>query len=351
MTCNFGGIMLTDAEVYLESEEEFLTLPLSSSTSSVYVIWDLPQWFFWYLPFKCNKCGQISLFQGEIEIGESHQREMGSQVIYGGSDTFYCEKCDNEITVEVSVDNYAHGWDVEIGTNEATPMLIEGLENFLEGLHDKSCKLKELEVQKTDLESRLQVLVEHAIKTRGYVLIVEGDDDEEVWGQLIRNFGIDSSRVNIAKYGDGGLNSAIKAAKFFRGRILKSTPHKLIIDSDNERKKVIQELKKHGIKPVDCHILRRKEIESYLMDSHAIAQILNVSKSIIDYNMKEFGCSGKEELNKIFKKHTGKKATPSLKGVLARALNPIPAELKKILEEINIQTTKMDRAIEDNEDY
>lgn len=338
-------------EIYLEHEDDFLKLPLHSSTSTGYPIMPLPSWFTWWAPFQCEKCGQITIIEGEIEAFQSLDRQMGTETLYGRTEDYICQKCENTITIDVTVSHYTYCWDCEVEVEGATPVFVDFLEDYIKKLHKQKVEFKQLKSEKADLESRFKTLLEHVKKTGGYVLIVEGKDEKQIWSQFARRTGIDVSRLNIAMYGKGGLDEAIKLAKQFKGLVLKSIPHKLVIDSDNEKKEKIEKLRRNEINQSNYHILEKKEIESYLMDAQAISQVLSVSKSVIEKDLKTFGMAGKEQLDALFKKHSGTKATSSVKGLIARAIRELPFEITEILREIEKKSTMIDEAIEKDEEF
>jgi 5S rRNA maturation endonuclease (ribonuclease M5) len=284
-----------------------------------------------------------------MECFDVKPREMGSETFYGSTDVLCCPNCDNEITFETFVNHYASSWFCEFECDRAELVQVNGLLDLLEELGSCNSELKKLKSESGDLQRRLELLVEKAQKTNGYILIVEGDDDEEVWNRLLLREGVDVARVNIAKYGDGGLDSAIKAAKYFKGRILKTIPHKLIVDSDNRGDERRIRLKKAGIR--NFHILSKKEIESYLLEPKALSQILNADLRTIRQELHKTRKHGKEELDRLFMQIMGKKATPSAKALIAGALEKVPPEMDRIIREIKAAIYELDKILQESEDY
>lgn len=339
-------------EIYLHYEDFILILHDDDTVGRT--LYDFPEYFLWTAPFRCDKCKALLILNGEMEHYQSIPRAMGNEMNYGGTDVFECP-CGNEIEIETLVNYYATSWFCDFDCNGATLTRIHFLWDIIHDLHNAKIKVRVLSNEKKFLDYRLKTLVDHALKTRGYVLIVEGNDDEEIWNQFLRRnwnyYGnIDISRINIAKYGSGGIDAAIKATKYFKGRVLKAIPHKLILDSDNKKDEKIKLLKKNGIAPSKYHILDLKEIESYLFEAQAISKIITVDKKRIDEDLNNFKPIGKEQLDAIFKKHLGRNASSSEKGLIARALKELPLEIKTIIKEIIVETTKLDDVIYDTND-
>lgn len=169
---------------------------------------------------------------------------------------------------------------------------------------------------------------------------VEGRDDSAIWTQLLTRSRIDTDRVDIVTYGEGGKSEAVKAAKIFRSKLLKNIPHKVIIDSDSDYEKTTNELRNAGVADSDSHVLRKKEIESYLLDSEAIAIVLNDKAARVSVIMKSLKGEGKEKLERLFRALNGPPLDASVKGLIARALPSVPAELMGVVDEVRLSLSR-----------
>ncbi len=335
-------------EIYLQHKSLFFRV-IQSETIGM-TVYDLPDLLKWIAAYRCNKCTQIAIFEGEAECFDHQQREMGFETFYGSTDILYCPNCDEEITFESFISYYAMSWFCEFECDNAELVQINQLRLYLKALHESKMELRKLQSKEKDILRRLELLAEHAKKMNGYILIVEGDDDLEVWNRLLMTKNVDLTKIDIAKYGEGGMDAAIKAAKFFKGKVLKTIPHKLIIDSDNMGDEIKNKLRKSGIK--SYHILEKKEIESYLIEPKALSQILNIDMKTIDEELNNIGANpGKEQLDHIFRTFTGKKATSSAKGLVAGALEKTPIEIDEIINNIKLEIVKNAPIIREYENY
>lgn len=329
-------------EIYIFDDELFFALDPEESIGCS--ISERPEYFTWISAYKCQSCGRIMILSGDAALVETEEREMGLEYFYHGDDTLDCPQCKKEIMVEIEFSEYAMGWICDESNSGVDGITIDGLDGLAEKYFNSEKALREkeaLEGVKSMLRDRLEELVELVEKKRMYVLIVEGKDDRAIWEQFILKKGIPLDCIDIPVYGEGGMNEAVKLASLFRGKKLRMVPHKVILDSDSDIKSATKKLQEKGIDKSDYYILKEKEIESYLIDTEAIARVLTVEiGELIAFNKKLSGAIGKERLEKIVKHFTGRPPDSQLKGLVARALKEIPEEIMNILEEIRSSLIK-----------
>lgn len=339
--------------IYIFDDENFLVLDPEESVG--YSVPDKPHFFTWVSAYKCQKCGQIMILSGDAELVGTDEREMGKEYFYHDENYLDCPQCKQKIAIEIGFSEYATGWFCEEDNSGIDEIGIDGLEWLAEEYFNSIKALREKEALEgvgSRLTHQLKELVEIVEKKRMYVLIVEGKDDRAIWEQFLLKEGIPLDLVDIPVYGEGGLNEAVKLATVFRLKRLKMVPHKLMLDSDNDIKSTIEKLEKNGIEKSDYHILKEKEIESYIIDEDAIARVVSVNvEEIRAFNEKLKGAIGKERLEKIVAHFTGHPPNSQAKGLIARALQKIPQEIMSILEEIRASLMKEEASQFFAEDY
>jgi len=328
------GKIIENSEVHLFHENDFLSLEMGLNYTQWHVVEELPDFFTSVSAHRCKKCDQTLIVIGEASFEETDQREMGPEYYYYIHQDLTCPKCGQDAEVGIQITYYAHCWDIDSDNIGVEDVWIEGLD----WLAEKYWELERISAEKETLTRKLERQAEEALRlserSNFYVLIVEGKDDVAVWEQFLSNREIPLDNVQIEKYGEGGLNEAIKAAKLFSGKKLKLIPHKLILDSDNDPKSVLKTLKENGIKKEHFHILERKEIDSYLLDEQAISDVLSIKKEDLEDFTKNLKLKGKARLEAIFQQFMGHPPDPQTKGLIVRAMKKIPDEIMSIIWEI-----------------
>ena len=142
------------------------------------------------------------------------------------------------------------------------------------------------------------------------------------------------------------MDEAIKACTLLDKPVLKDIPKKLILDSDNNRDETEKKLKKYGIGKENYHILEKKEIDSYLIDSKALSTVSGLDEKYVEDLIEKHKITSKGGLENMFFKELGIKATSEIKGLIARNLPDTPEEFKAICEEIKNTLAERDMLLE-----
>jgi hypothetical protein len=348
-------------QAFLHSGKDFLVLNTKDSLG--YPTEEIGESFDWVSAYKCTNCGSVFLFSGTAELSEiDNERQMGPEKYYSDTEFFNCSKCNQKISIDVFFNEYATCWIFVEEISGVEGENIEGLEDLLEEYYKFKLASKEkgkLENRKKELENTVNNLLEliesHELRNRIYVLIVEGDDDRAIWEQFLRREEVPLECIDIVRLGKGGKSEAIKLAETFRANKLRLIPHKLVIDSDNNLEGILQELKAANLNPDSYHVLKEKEIESYLLEAEAIAKVINEKPEAIRIFLTRLkGGSGKETLDKVFLEYVGHKPDSLAKGLIAKALKKTPYEFKSIIEELeqvlSRNKDKINRINEDQEE-
>jgi hypothetical protein len=271
-------------EVYLFWDEDFLTLELGLDHTVWYAVEDPPDFFTSVSAHQCQKCGQVQIVTSEADLDHSEQREMGPEYWYYIHEDLTCPRCGEQSIIDIIVTYYAFCWDIDSDNLGVKDVWIEGLDWLAQKYAELETTSAEKETLTLSLKNQAEEMLKRFNESKMYVLMVEGRDDIFVWEQFLKKHTIQADSVDIMKYGDGGLNEAMKGAEFFTGRKMGRIPHKLILDSDNDPDSILKALKKNGINKKHFHILKEKEIESYLLDYRAISTVLSIDlKEVEDF--------------------------------------------------------------------
>lgn len=124
----------------------------------------------------------------------------------------------------------------------------------------------------------------------------------------------------------------------FLKRLRVEIPCLVILDSDRNPDVKLQELGKLGISKDYAFILKEKEIEVYLLDTNALAQILSVKPEGVAKTLTEIHGDAKRKLETVFKIYGLGAPDSSAKALLARALTVIPDEIHALAERVRTMT-------------
>ena len=167
-----------------------------------------------------------------------------------------------------------------------------------------------------------------------FLLIVEGRDDTKIWPKFLERESVDPNRVWVVGSGEpaGGDTKAIEAGKFIkRARI--SIPFKIVLDSDNEKEKKEEKLKREGFQQNEYHVLSKKEIEDYPLDSKVISGITGKSEKEVNEVITNTSGAGKEKLDKVFENLNLTKPNANVKELLATQVD-MPEEISLLINGI-----------------
>ena len=319
--------------VYIMQNDVMITISENDSIS--YGVEDLSNNWNCLIPFKCLTCNGIGILKTIIECTEVVNRNQGIERYYTATEIIYCRQCEQEISMDILITHYVSNWFCEIDCSDAILVWIDGFYWICKQLTQLKLEISNFEHRKITHLHHIKKLVEE--NHSSLILLVEGRDDVAIWKQLLIKEDVNLTKISIEKYGHGGIEEAIKAAKFFRTPGLKSIPHKLILDSDGNPSELTTRLtRKEKLDRKSFHILEQKEIESYLIEPRVIAKILNKEINEVEACIAELkGSNGKEKLEKIFKIFHGPKVTREIKEMIVIHLLDTPLEIRKILHEID----------------
>ena len=129
--------------IFIHFNDHFFSLEKNSTTGQVLGIDKFPRFLFRITPIRCNECCHYILIEGETEAFDVHEREMGPETYWGGTNEISYGNCDRTITITTTFWHYAWSWFCEFGVENAEIILVEYLERFLEEWHKLKTKRSE----------------------------------------------------------------------------------------------------------------------------------------------------------------------------------------------------------------
>lgn len=302
---------------------------------------------------KCATCGSAFILLGGLEDVLHEERQMGHEIYYSYNSDFNCEECDAKHELEFDLTVYANGWEWQVTRRDSFTFLqIDGLEDvlgFLQRLLSTRNKMERLESRVTSLKFDRELLLKRLEEKPAFFLVLEGKDDLAVWEQLLRSKGAFVEQLAMMRYGDGGVDEAIKLMNVLHTKAMKGVPKFLVVDSDGDKPGQTKKLRDKGIKKGEFHVLTEKEIESYLIDPNPISKVLDITEEQAKKVIADSPGVGKEKLEAIFQRANLPKPDDQMKGLLARMLKPIPKELDDLIDTIAAKTPSVPSYLDEEE--
>lgn len=301
------------------------------------------------LPIKCKNCGHISLKVSSLEhVSTNNNRQMGPELFYTANlEETECTSCGNQINIMVDISTYAGSWSVDDYTFDGCDLIfIEALERTLDNFSAKAVKayrlLEDLYEERAYLKEEVKSLQELAEKKihLNYILVVEGPDDVDIWTGLLLNKSLDpqARKIHIIRGArKGGRSEAIAAFDTVK-RLPVHCKKKLVVDSDNDEERAHLEIKNANFTDNEYYVLSVKEMETHLLNAHAISLVTGVDEKLIIEKMQTMSRRGKEGLEQLFLSLGLGKISAQTKLLIAKRLPSIPSELERILDEIRRET-------------
>lgn len=176
-----------------------------------------------------------------------------------------------------------------------------------------------------------------------FILVVE--DNIKLWKRFIERSNLFSNpeEIEIIKGGkedeNGGWTEAIKTGvllKLLNNIGILSLPFMIVLDSDKKKSEKEEKLQKSGFSRGEYHVLSKKEIEDYLLDTLAISKITGGSEDKVSAAIKKSKGGGKEKLKNVFRNLdlNELKVTEDVKVLLVENMGEIPGEISSILNEV-----------------
>ncbi len=276
---------------------------------------------------KCEKCGTAHLlFDSAVEQTEAHERGMGSKRYYVADCWSYCDHCKVDLHIEASYSVYAFEWVFFDYTSDGCePVDLVGLDQLV----------KEMPEPHPSWDEEVNQWVK---EPKGFAMFTEGEDDKLVIGEFLKKlYKVDDlSIVGVHVFTGikgGGKEEVVASARYVTDVIRKagdSIPYTVVLDGDASSwaSSLRGDIARH------LFILSEKEVESYLLDSRAIAKALAVEESRVAELLKNNTTRGKEDLEYALR-GLGLRPTSQVKQLIARHKENVPkdfAELKKIVD-------------------
>jgi len=316
--------------VYVLLADDYVGLPADESVFHYCELFDLEAAV---VAVKCETCGATSLLWGDCpEQTEVHEREMGPERYFAASCWGRCDNCDKEMSADLQFSVYAWSWvfiDADCENCEMTS--LSGLRLIVKELTKSWAKLRSGEDESAD-EREIE---EWAQKPSGCAVFVEGEDDRSVISEFLRRQ-VEGELFDLSIHlfrglGGGGRELAVNSAKYvseIAKRVGSPIPYIIVLDGDASNWAKTQ-------KEIDASrvfVLSRKEIDSFLLESRAIAEVCGVTDEKVR-DLLGAKRQGKEELESILRKFNVR-PTPEVKQLIARHLTVVPDDFVRLMREI-----------------
>jgi len=164
------------------------------------------------------------------------------------------------------------------------------------------------------------------------LLIVEGPDDLEIWNVWLKSTGLAESGVVSVRGGEDSGDPVDLALhlRHLKNAGIRSGPSLLVVDSDGDQAAKEKSLVGKGLDKSDFHVLAKKEIEDYLLDANAIADLFGADPASVANEIKN-ARPGKEGLNAVVRKFSSfSSADKQVKAMIASRVEPHNDLLKVI---------------------
>ncbi|NJD54103.1 MAG: hypothetical protein FIB07_14705 [Candidatus Methanoperedens sp.] len=176
-------------------------------------------------------------------------------------------------------------------------------------------------------------------KNPSFIFLIEGKDDFEIWMQFFIKNGMNIQKQKIITCGTengGGFEKLVETGKFLKKTRI-PIPFMIVADSDNIKEEKEKKLKK-DFSSEQFHILLKKEIEDYLIESEAISKLTNKAIEDVEVAIKNSKGNGKEKLDSIFLKLGMSKPVSQTKALLVNHMKQIPEEILQIMSKVDGRT-------------
>lgn len=173
-----------------------------------------------------------------------------------------------------------------------------------------------------------------AVRTARKILIVEGRDDLMVWEVFSRKYQMETGFAIIQGGNDEGAIRQAKLFVLFRALGMMESLQLLILDSDGRREERIARLHNEGFGNHEFHVMREKELESYLLDSEAIAAVTNRRSDVVESAISQSNGTGKQKIKNVFR-HLDSPLSSEVKRLIAEHMNSLPLEIDDVLQKFS----------------
>jgi len=271
---------------------------------------------------KCNSPNVILSLDG-AEVVETEPREMGMEHYFICEYWGNCENCAAEIRIKYEFNEYAFGWCyIEAEEQEnCEPYFVDGLKSVAERIAKLLDKPSEEEASWED--------VIRGEKTKCRVL-VEGRDNYSVLKEFFGKTNLTDDDLIIV--GVEGIDELTKRIKELR---IMEVPFPLVFvaDSDSNRDKRIETLKKAGAQQEEIYVWPKINIDAYLMEPRALAGLLRISEEEIrEFCHLNQEMNPKELLNALFKEYGLREPNSDVKRLIVRQMDKVPDDVQTLSE-------------------
>lgn len=283
-------------------------------------------------PCICTKCSTPNvLFSLEGSyIVEVELRQMGAESYFICEAFGKCSNCESPLHAEFLFSEYAHS---------VTFINVEEQDNcepyFVGNLKFVAEQFALLLTKQSERDEELDLLIDKT-KSSCCRILVEGKDDKFILDSFLSKAGLIRSEDYYIFSGleSGNGFQAVKTAVHLLKELKTEFPFIALVDSDNKLHEHKQLLRNAGASDDEVFVLKKGEIEDYLIDSKALSVIIGKPEDDVREAINKTSLSGKELLNRIFNHFQLPRPKSETKKTIAEKIIDIPDEIQEIIEKV-----------------
>lgn len=285
---------------------------------------------------RCKNCNTPNILIGfdGIEIFDVEPRSMGNESYFRYEAYGQCGNCGKHIQVTFQFTEYQYTFfyiDDEDAENY--------IPSFVSNLELVAKEIANLYREKYAISEELDLITDPTQPKR-YRILVEGRDDKPVLEILLERCGLDPNFDFMVFSGErkgNGFKAVLKIVTLLK-RLETDIPFIAFVDSDNNRAEHIQQLKEAGATDHEMLVLKKEEIEDYLIDAQAISTVIGKSeesvRKFINDNRDKY--DSKALLNKLFHNFGLSSPKSNIKKEIAEKLLEVPEEIVQLSNRMKI---------------
>lgn len=282
-------------------------------------------------PCICTKCNtpNILFSLDGSRIVETEPRQMGAESYFICEAWNECSNCESQLYAKFLFTEYAYSITfVEVEERENCEQCFIG---NLEFIAEQFASLFTKQFQR---DEEINFLINET-KSNYCRILVEGKDDKYILDSFLSKAGLiefEDYYIFSGREAGNGFN-AVRTAVHLLKELKTALPFIALVDSDNKIYEHTQLLRNEGASDDEIFVLKKGEIEDYIIDSKAISAVIRESEDDVQEVINKTSLSGKELLNSIFH-HFQFRLKTETKRAIAEKMIETPSEIQEIIEKV-----------------
>lgn len=283
-------------------------------------------------PCICTKCNtpNILFSLDGSDIVEIESRQMGAESYFICEAWNECSNCESQLHAKFLFTEYAYSITfVEVEEQENCEQYFIGNLEFI------AKQFASLFTKQFQRDEELDFLINET-KSSCCRILVEGKDDKYILDSFLSKAGLIEFEdyYIFSGYELGNGFNAVKTAVHLLKGLKIALPFIALVDSDNKLYEHTQLLRSVGASDDEIFVLKKSEIEDYIIDSKALSVIISESETDIQEIINKTSLSGKELLNSIFHHFQFPRPKTETKRAIAEKIIETSDEIQEIIEKV-----------------